>query len=227
MLSKININKGHRQRLKDKILFSKQGQIADYELLELVLYLAIPRIDVKPLAKLLLKEFGSFEKVITADKVSLENIEGVGHSVLSAFKIINEAAIRLTKESIKKQNILSSWKALLDYCRASMGHLKIENFRVIYLNKKNVIIADDIMQSGTIDYVPVYTREIAKRALYLDCSAIILVHNHPSGDSKPSRADIDATHEIILALKLFNITVHDHVIITDKNHFSFKTNGII
>ena len=199
---------GHRQRLKDRFIKSGAGSLADYELLELILCLAIPRRDVKPLAKKLLDTFGSFAEVINADNDRLKEVSGVGDNAIVALKLLRDGAIKLTQESIIDRPLLSSWDALLDYCRASMAYKKTEQLRILFLDKKNVLIADEVQQEGTIDHTPVYPREVIKRALELGASAILLVHNHPSGDPTPSKADIDMTCEVADAGKKLGVKVY-------------------
>lgn len=220
-------NIGHRKRARDKLLNSKPGILPDYEVLELLLFIALPRQDTKKLAKDLITKFGSFAKVIAADPETLLNFKGVGESVLACFKLIKEGAIRLSKEEIRTKPIISSWQSLLDYLRTLIGHTKKENFVVLYLNTQNELIDQDINEQGTIDQINIYPREIVKRALFLDSSAIILAHNHPGGSTKPSKADIEMTKQIINALATFKITIHDHVIISDKSFFSFKSEGLL
>lgn len=218
---------GHRSRLKERLIKSALGELPDYEIVELILFLSNPRSDVKNTAKLLIEKFGSISAMVSADKEVLKNIPHIGDSAIYVFRIIQEAAIRLVRDDIKNVNILSSWKSLLDYARASMGHKTIEEFKVIYLNSKNIIINEELMGKGTVDTVSVYIREVAKRAILIDASSVILIHNHPSGDTKPSRADVEVTKQIMKALEIFNINLHDHLIISNKSHFSFKTNGLI
>ncbi|PIR39044.1 MAG: hypothetical protein COV35_05035 [Alphaproteobacteria bacterium CG11_big_fil_rev_8_21_14_0_20_39_49] len=218
---------GHRQRLKERFLSSSKGVLPDYEILEMLLFASHPRGDVKPLAKELISVFGSLAKVLNASEPELATIKGVNISAIAHIKVVQEAAERLLKEDIDDRPILQSWKALLDYCRASMGHLKSEQFRILFLNKRNILISDELQETGTVDQTPVYPREIVKRALHLEASAIILVHNHPSGDVKPSTADINLTKQIIKALDTVNIIVHDHLIVSSKKHYSFKTNRLI
>lgn len=196
-------------------------------MLELILFSARPRGDVKPLAKRLLKEFGSFAKVMYADEASLRAIDEVGDATIAALKTIRISAQRMIKSEIANQPVIQSWSALMDYCKLAMGQNKIEEFRVLFLNHRHALIADEVMQRGTINHTPVYPREIIKRALELSASAIILLHNHPSGDATPSKADIDITKKIVEAAGTVNITVHDHVIITETGHYSFKSFGLI
>lgn len=218
---------GHRQRLKQKFLEGNHATFADYELLELVLFNSIPRKDVKPLAKKLLQNFGSLGGIINAAEDKLLSIAGITKSTCINFLVINEILNRLLQSNIMKKNILSSWSQLLEYLRITMGHCKTEQFRTLFLNKKNVLIADELQTTGTIDQTPVYPREIIKRALFHEASAIILIHNHPSGNSTPSRADIELTNTIVSACKTIGISVHDHVIITNDDFYSFKSNLLI
>ena len=218
---------GHRQRLRERFRKGGSSAITDYELLELVLFRAIPRRDVKPLAKRLLRQFGSFANVITANDNRLKEVEGLGDAVITEFRIVQAAAVKLAQGQIVERPALSSWNALLDYCQASMAYNKTEQFRILFLDRKNILIADEIQQEGTIDHTPVYPREVVKRALELEASALILVHNHPSGDPTPSRADIDMTKQIIDAAKPLKITVHDHLIIGRGTHTSFKSAGLL
>ncbi len=218
---------GHRQRLKDRFIKSGAGALADYELLELVLCLAIPRRDVKPLAKELLNRFGNFAEVINADNERLKEINGIGDNAIVALKLVRDGAVKLTQENIIDRPMLSSWSALIDYCRASMAYNKTEQFRILFLDKKNVLIADEVQQEGTVDHTPVYPREVIKRALELGASALLLVHNHPSGDPTPSRADIEMTREIAEAGKKLGVKMHDHIIMGRSGHVSFKTLNLL
>lgn len=218
---------GHRARLRDRFNAPGGENLPDYELLELILFSARPRGDVKPLAKRLLKQFGSFDKVIYADEGALRAVDEVGDAVVAALKTIRISAQRLIKSEIGEQTIIQSWSALMDYCKLAMGKEKIEQFRVLFLNHRHVLIADEVMQQGTINHTPVYPREIVKRALEHGASAIILLHNHPSGDPTPSKADIDITQKIIEAATTINVSVHDHVIISESGHYSFKSFGLI
>jgi DNA repair protein RadC len=218
---------GHRQRLRERFLGAGGEHLPDYELLELILFSARPRGDVKPLAKRLLKEFGGFDRVIYAEEAELRRIDEVGDAAISALKTIRIAAQRLLKAEIAERPVIQSWTALMDYCRLSMGKNKIEEFRVLFLNHKHILIADEVLQRGTVDHTPVYPREILKRALELSASAIILLHNHPSGDPTPSKADIDMTRKVIEAASAVNITVHDHIIVSETGTYSFKSYGLI
>lgn len=223
----MNHNIGHRKRAREKLLNSQLGTLQNYEILELLLFIALPRKDTKKIAKLLIDKFGSFAKVISADAESLVKIEGIGESALACFKLIKESSFRLAKEDISNKPVLSSWKSLINFLRTSIGHSERESFVVLYLNNQNELITSDINDYGTIDQVNIYPREIVKRALFLNCSAIIFAHNHPGGSVKPSKEDIEITKQIIKSLNTFNIIVHDHVIISDKSFFSFKNEGLI
>ena len=218
---------GHRQRLRERLLSIGGEQMQDYELLELVLTLAIPRRDVKPLAKALIDHFGSFAGVIAADRSALENVKGMGEGAVAALKVIEAAAIRLAREEISDKPLIGSWNRLLDYCRTSMGRAQTEQFRVLFLDRKNRLIKDEVQQTGTVDHTPVYPREIMKRALELGASALILVHNHPSGDPTPSRADIEITKDVQKAAQALGVQVHDHLIIGRSGHTSFKSQGLL
>ena len=199
----------------------------DYEMLELVLFAALPRRDTKPLAKALIARFGSFAEVIAAKRERLLEIPGVGDAVVNQLKIVEAAAQRLAKSKVIGRPALSSWAALLDYCMAAMARSQNEEFRVLFLDRKNVLVADEVQSRGTVDHAPVYPREIVRRALEHGASAIILVHNHPSGDPTPSRADIDMTREIAAAAKALKIAVHDHLVIGRHGHASFKSLGLL
>jgi DNA repair protein RadC len=218
---------GHRERLRARFLKGGTDAMPDYELLELTLFAAIPRRDTKPLAKALLKRFGSFAEVIAAPRARLLEIPGVGESVANHLKIVEAAAHRLAKTKVMGRPALSSWAALLDYCTAAMARSEKEEFRVLFLDRKNHLIADEVQNRGTIDHTPVYPREIIKRALELGASSIILVHNHPSGDPTPSKADIAMTREIAGAAKALSIAVHDHLVIGRGGHASFKSLGLL
>lgn len=218
---------GHRQRLRARLLEKGAASLADYELLEVLLFAAKPRGDVKPLAKALLKRFGTLGKVIRAPAYELEEIDGMGEAAIAALKISEAVAGELLRDEIASGPVIQSWTALLDYCRLQMGSLKREQFRVLFLNHKNALIADEVQQEGTIDHTPVYPREVLRRALELQASAIILVHNHPSGDPSPSKADIDMTRAIQIAAQSLNIRLHDHVIIAGAKHYSFKSHGLL
>lgn len=201
--------------------------IPDYELLELVLFRAIPRRDVKPLARALMDRFGDFNRVITAPEPRLRDISGVGDAVIVELKVIEAAAHRMARSRVMRQHVLSGWDALLDYCHTTMAHRETEQFRVIYLDRKNVVIGDEEQGKGTVDHVPVYPREVAKRALELNASALIVVHNHPSGDPTPSQADIDMTQQIFAACSALGLTLHDHLIIGKSRELSFRSEGYL
>jgi DNA repair protein RadC len=209
--------------------FAKGGADAmpDYELLELTLFAALPRRDTKPLAKALLARFGSFAEVIAAPRARLLEVKGIGEGVVHHLKIVEAAAHRLAKTRVINRPALSSWTALLDYCTAAMARSANEEFRVLFLDRKNVLIADEVQNRGTVDHTPVYPREIIKRALELSASSIILVHNHPSGDPTPSKTDIAMTREVASAAKALGIAVHDHLVIGRGGHASFKSLGLL
>jgi DNA repair protein RadC len=213
---------GHRERLRERFREAGADALSDYELLELLLFRALPRRDVKPLAKTLLATFGSFAEVITAPQARLAEIKGLGESGITEFKIVHAAASRLVHGQVKKRPVLSSWSAVLDYCRTAQAFSDREQFRVLFLDKRNQLIADEVSQVGTVDYAPVYPREVVKRALELSATAIILVHNHPGGDPTPSRADIEMTHLIVEVAKPLGIAVHDHIIVGRDGHASLK-----
>jgi len=220
-------HQGHRARLRARFLKGGSDALADYELLEMLLFLAFPRSDTKPLAKSLIKRFGGFSEVISADPERLKEVKGVGDTAVAALKIVQAAALKLVQGRVLERPALKSWQALLDYCRASMGFNKTEQFRILFLDKKNILIADEVQQEGTIDHTPVYPREVVKRALEVGASSLILVHNHPSGDPSPSSGDIEMTRQIITAAKALGVSVHDHLIIGQGEHFSFKSLGLL
>lgn len=218
---------GHRDRLRQRFVQSGMDALQDYELLELLLFMAIPRRDVKPLAKMLLKKFGSFPDLMNASINELLQVEGVSENTAIALKIVNAVTRRLMKQELMRKPILNNWTRLMDYCHVTMAHEKREHFRILFLNKKNELLADEIQGSGTVDHTPAYPREIMKRALELGATAMILLHNHPSGDPKPSQADIDMTQAIIRAAQPFDIVIHDHIIISRNGYSSFKNLGLI
>lgn len=217
----------HRKRLRDRFMQGGAGAMPDYELLELILFRSIPRRDVKPLARALLDRFGDFNRVLTASTERLADINGTGDAVISDLKIIEAAAHRMARSKILKTNVISSWEAILDYCHTTMAHRETEQFRVLYLDRKNTLIADEEQARGTVDHVPVYPREVAKRALELNASALILVHNHPSGDPAPSQADIDMTGQMQDACAALGLTLHDHLIIGKSSELSFRASGYL
>lgn len=217
---------GHRDRLRDRFMEAGAAALAEYELLELILFRAIPRRDVKPLAKQLIKHFGSLADVISAEPDRLREIVE-GESVVRELKIIQAAALHMAQSAVLNKPLLSNWNAMLEYCHAAMAYEKIEAFRILFLDHKNVLIADEVQQQGTVDHTPVYPREVMKRAMNSSASAIILVHNHPSGDPTPSRADIEMTKQIIEAGRPLNVAVHDHVVIGRGKTVSFRQLGLI
>jgi len=218
---------GHRQRLREKFINNDDEVLADYELLEILLFASSPRSDVKPLAKDLLKEFGSLRKILAASNEELFAIKGINQAAISAIKITRVLSLRALNEEIEEKTILQSWDSLLDYCRMSMANIKIEQFRIFFLDKKNQLIANELQQEGTIDHTPVYPREVVKRALELGASALILVHNHPSGDPSPSKEDMVITKKIAQIALPLGIEIHDHLIIGGNKHFSFSSNGLM
>jgi DNA repair protein RadC len=213
--------------LRERFLTGGADAMPDYELMELALFAAIPRRDVKPLAKALIARFGSFAEAIAAPRERILEVEGMSDGAATQLKILEAAALRLSQTRVLGRPVLSSWAALIDYCAASMARSPTEEFRVLFLDRKNVLIADEVQSTGTIDHTPVYPREIVKRALELGASAVILVHNHPSGDPTPSRADIEMTRDVADAAKALKITVHDHVIVGRSGHASFKALGLL
>jgi DNA repair protein RadC len=221
------LHSGHRQRLKERFICSGEDSLPDYELLELLLFSAIPRRDTKPVAKRLLARFGSFAEVVNAPPERLKEVEGVGDAAVMQLKLVRAGALRLMQGTIMQRPVLSTWTAVLDYCRAAMGFETREQFRILFLDKKNRLVADEVQQTGTVDHTPVYVREVVKRALELSASAIVLVHNHPSGDPSPSRADIDMTNQIVTAAKPLGIAIHDHIIVGRQGHASFKALKLI
>lgn len=213
---------GHRDRLRSRFTEVGGDAMPDYELLELVLFRSIPRRDVKPLAKELVRRFGSFAEVLAASPARLMEIEGLGESIIVDLKIIEASARRLAKGAVAKRPVLSSWSSVLEYCRTAMAFMDKEQFRLLFLDKRNALIADEVQQSGTVDHTPVYPREVVKRALELSASALILVHNHPSGDPTPSSADVKITRDIIEIAAPLGIAVHDHIIVGREGHASLK-----
>ena len=218
---------GHRRRLRARFLEAGPEALADYELLELLLFFAQPRADVKPMAKALLKRFGGFAEVISAEPKRLAEIKGVGEAAIAALKIAQAAALRLLREDVIERSVLGSWDKVVAYCRASMAYGSTERFRILFLNRKNVLIADEVQQTGTVDHTPVYPREVVKRALELGASAIVMVHNHPSGDPTPSPGDIEMTREVRDAGAAVGIELHDHLIVGRKGCLSLKSMGLI
>jgi DNA repair protein RadC len=213
---------GHRDRLRQRFVQAGSDALHDYEMLELLLFRAIPRRDVKPLAKELIERFGSFAEVIAAPIERLKEVEGLGEAAITDLKIVQAAANRLLRGEVKQRHVLSSWSSVLDYCRTVMAFESKEHFRILFLDKGNHLIADEQQQTGTVDHTPVYPREVVKRALELSATAVILVHNHPSGDPTPSRADIDMTRAIVEVARPLGIAVHDHLIVGKDGHASLK-----
>jgi DNA repair protein RadC len=213
---------GHRERLKTRFRDAGAEALADYELLELVLFRAIPLKDVKPLAKAVIARFGSFAEAIAAPIERLTEVKGISLNVATEFKIVEAAAQRLVKGKIGRRKSMGSWTEVIDYCRSAMAFADREDFRILFLDKKNGLIADEAQGVGTVDHTPVYPREVVKRALELSASAIILVHNHPSGDPTPSTQDIKMTLDIIAIAKPLGVIVHDHVIVGRQGHASLK-----
>jgi DNA repair protein RadC len=213
---------GHRERLRARFAAGAPDALPEYELLELILFRSIPRRDVKRTAKDLIRRFGSFAEVMAAPAARLKEVPGVGESVALDLKIVEAAARRLARGAIAKRPVLSSWSSVIEYCRTAMAFAEREQFRILFLDKKNQLIADEVQQSGTVDHTPVYPREIVKRALELAATAVILVHNHPSGDPTPSQADITMTREIVAVAKPLGIAIHDHIIVGRDGHASFR-----
>ena len=220
-------HKGHRARLRARLLDSGGAALADYELVEYLLALAIPRRDTKPLAKALLKEFGSLAKLLGADPDAMRRVEGLSEGAIAALKIVQAANLRMLKGELADRPLLSSWDALLDYLRADMGAQDIERVRVLYLNARNMLIRDELASEGSIDQSAIYVREVVKRALELGASAIILVHNHPSGSPEPSRQDIAITREIAAAAGKLGIVLHDHIVVGGSDYRSMRGMGLL
>ncbi|CAM3264268.1 DNA repair protein RadC [Sphingomonas zeae] len=216
---------GHRARLRDRLLGG--GGLLDHELIEYLLMTAIPRRDTKPIAKALLREFHDIGGVLTADPIALQRVDGVGETAAATIKIAQACALRLVQAEATKRPVLSNWQALLDYLHADMAHHGVERVRVLHLNTRNMLIRDELMGQGSVDQAPVYVREVIRRAIDFGSAALILVHNHPSGDPSPSRADIDVTRAIAEAGKRLGITVHDHIIIGTSGHVSLRAQGLI
>ncbi|MGB5863353.1 MAG: DNA repair protein RadC [Sulfitobacter sp.] len=217
----------HRQRLRARFMAGGANAMPEYELLELILFRAIPRRDVKPLAHALMARFGDFNRVLTAPEARLRDVSGVGDAVIIELKIVEAAAHRMARSKVMQTHVLTSWDSLLDYCHTAMAHRETEQFRVLFLDRKNMLIGDEEQAKGTVDHVPVYPREVAKRALELNASAIILVHNHPSGDPTPSQADIDMTTRVNAACEALGLTLHDHLIIGKSRELSFRAEGFL
>ncbi|MEY8827469.1 DNA repair protein RadC [Sedimentitalea sp. XS_ASV28] len=218
---------GHRERLRTRFLTGGHKPMPEYEILELLLFNAIPRIDVKPLAKRLLAAFGDLNGVVAASEHRLLQVEGATDRVYLQLRIAEAFAQRMARAKVLDRCVLTSWDDLIDYCRTSMAHRETEQFRILFLDRKNTIIADEEQATGTVDHVPVYPREIVKRALELNAGAIILVHNHPSGDPTPSQEDIQMTQQIDAACKTISVAIHDHVVIGKEEEFSFRGAGLL
>jgi DNA repair protein RadC len=216
---------GHRERLRERFRAGHDA-LPDYELVELLLFAAIPRVDVKPLAKKLVDKFGNFAGVVSAPREALLDA-GLKDNAIDILKVVRESAIRLARQEVIDRPVLSSWQKVLDYCRAKLAHEQTERFHLLFLDRKNVLIAADEQQRGTVDHTPVYPREVVKRAIELGASAIIMVHNHPSGDPTPSKADIAMTREVAKAAETLGLTVHDHIVIGRAGHASFKGLGLL
>jgi DNA repair protein RadC len=217
---------GHRGRVRERVLKAGVESLADYELLELLLFYSIERIDTKPLAKRLLERFGTLGDAFAAEAAQLREFE-IDQRTLVLFKAMREVGRRLAERKVKDMPVLTNWQQLIDYCHAALAHEKTEQFRILFLDRKNVLIADEVQQRGTIDHTPVYPREVVKRALALNAAALILVHNHPSGDPKPSRDDIEMTREVKAAAEALGIAIHDHLVIGRKGHASFRSLGLL
>jgi DNA repair protein RadC len=218
---------GHRQRLRERLITAGADALPDYELMEVLLFAGNPRGDVKPLAKRLIERFGGFAAALSADPDELLTVPGLGVSGVAALKSVREAALRLVKAELMERPVIGSWDRLIDYCRAHVAYGKVEEFHLLFLDRKNALIAHEQQQRGTVDHTPVYTREVVKRALELGASALILVHNHPSGDPTPSKADIAVTKDIVSAGKPLGVTVHDHVIIGRGRHTGLREMGLL
>lgn len=218
---------GHRERLRARFLETGGAGMPDYEILELILFGVFRQGDVKPLAKRLVQEFGSLGGVLAADAARLREVKGCGDAVIATLKVTREAGLRLLRGDVLQRPVISSWQALLDYCRAALADEPTEQFRILFLDRKNHVIKDERQQQGTVDHTPVYPREVVKRALELQASALILVHNHPSGDPTPSAADIEMTRQVREAARAVGIALHDHVVIGRKAHASFRSLGLL
>ncbi|WP_417770637.1 RadC family protein [Stappia sp.] len=217
----------HRKRLRARFMSGGANALPDYELLELLLFRAIPRQDVKPLAHALIARFGDFARVVSAPAARLQEVSGVGDAVVLELKLVEAAAQRLARGKVMQRPVISSWDAILDYCHTTMAHRETEQFRVLYLDRKNVLVADEEQARGTVDHVPVYPREVVKRALELNASALILVHNHPSGDPSPSPSDIAMTQQVQAAGEALGLVLHDHLIIGKSRELSFRAEGLL
>lgn len=217
----------HRQRMRARLLTAGPDSVADHELLEMVLFLALPRRDTKPIARALLSRFGSFAGSIAADAAALRGIDGLGDAGIAALKTVQAAALRLVRAEVRDKPVLTHWSALLDYLSAVMARDRVEQFRVLFLDNKNRLIADESQSRGTVNHTPVYPREVVKRALELHASALILAHNHPSGDPAPSKDDIAMTREIKVAAEALGLVLHDHVVVGNGATLSFRAQGLL
>lgn len=220
-------HKGHRQRLRERFRRSGEDGLADYELLEFLLFSALPRQDTKPIAKALLKRFGSFSAALAAPRERLKEIKGLSDTSVDTLKAVHSAVVRYHRSELNTRQFLDSWQKVIDYLQAAMGLEAVEQFRILFLDKKNGLVADEVQQTGTVDHTPVYPREIIRRALELNATAIILVHNHPSGDPTPSRADIQMTRTIVETAQPLGIHVHDHIIVGLRENISFRSLKLI
>ena len=218
---------GHRKRLRKRLLEGGLEALADHEVVELLLTQAVPRRDMKPLARSLLQRFGSLSGVLQADPRALEMHPGMGEATTVALQLVRVAATRMAREQVREAPVIGSWQALIDYLTIDMAHLTVERVRVLYLNARNMLILDDLVGDGSIDEAAIHPREVIRRALDIGATALILVHNHPSGSPQPSRADIEITNRIAEAGRLLGVTVHDHVIIGREGHVSFRSKGLI
>jgi len=224
---KLSDKKGHRGRLRQRVLNSGSASLADYELLEMLLFAAAPRGDTKPLAKRLITEFKTLGAVMSAPTEKLRRLDDVGDAAIAIIRVAETLGEKLLRDKVIKKNVLSSWQALLEYCQGTMGRKEIEHFRILFLNNKNHMIADEVQQTGTVNQAAVYPREVVKRALELGAVSMILVHNHPSGDTAPSRADIKITENIVTAAEALGISVHDHIIVSANDSTSLKSMGLM
>ncbi len=218
---------GHRARMRTRLLAAGPGALADHELLEMVLFLALPRRDTKPIARLLLSRFRSFADVIAAPLADLRRVDGLGEAGAAALKTVHAAALRLARAEIMDQPVLGNWDRLMEYLTAVLAREKIEQFRILFLDARNRLLADEAQARGTVNHTPVYPREVVKRALELHATALILVHNHPSGDPTPSRADLDMTMEIQAAARALSVVLHDHVVVGNGRWLSFRREGLL
>ncbi len=218
---------GHRERMRARILAGQGETMADYELLEMVLFIALPRVDTKPLAKALIARFGSYSAVIAAPPEELVQVKGIGESAVATLKVVQLAAQRLARAEVLERPVLNNWDRLMDYLHAVLARERVEQFRVLFLDTRNRLLADEAQAKGTVNHTPVYPREVVKRALELKATALILVHNHPSGDPTPSRDDLEMTQEVKRAAMALSIVLHDHVIVGNGTWLSFRREGLL